>query len=140
MAPAPPRQTPPPRPGAARPLDLSPGQLPSQDRASPEPEVEVRGAQVGPDWNQAFRRWVLERLRYPEAAILLGQQGTTRIELIVDSDGHVRTMRLLRRSGSVWLDAGTMSLFRGATLPPFPPGSDPSGITVDLAVHYILIR
>lgn len=140
MPPVPPRQPAPPRPDAARPLDLSLGRMPSTGRASPEPEAEVRGAQVGPDWRNAFRRWLEEHKRYPEAARVLGQEGTTRIELIVDPDGRVRTMRLLRRSGSIWLDAGTVSLFRGANLPPFPPGADPSGVTVDLTIHYILIR
>jgi len=135
-----PSQAPPPRPNAARPLNLSLGGLPSVGRASPEPEAEVRGAQVGPDWRNAFRRWLEEHKRYPEAAVLLGQEGTTRVELIVEPDGRVRTMRLLRRSGSVWLDAGTLSLFRGARLPPFPPGADPSGVTVDLTIHYVLIR
>jgi len=140
MAPALPRQAVPPRPDAAPSLDLSLGRLPSIGRASPEPEAEVRGAKVGPDWRNAFRRWLEEHKRYPEAAVLLGQEGTTRIELIVDPDGRVRSMRLLRRSGSAWLDAGTLSLFRGANLPPFPPGADPSGVIVDLTIHYVLIR
>jgi TonB family protein len=62
------------------------------------------------------------------------------VELLVEPDGRVRSARLLRRSGSVWLDAGTLTLFRGARLPPFPPGADPSGVTVDLTINYILIR
>jgi TonB family protein len=62
------------------------------------------------------------------------------VELQVAPDGRVRSARLVRQSGSVWLDAGTLSLFRGANLPPFPPGADPGGVTVDLTIHYILIR
>lgn len=55
-------------------------------------------------------------------------------------DGRVRAARLVRRSGSVWLDSGTVNLFRGAVLPPFPPGADPGGVTVDLTINYVLIR
>lgn len=129
----------PPRPPAQRRgLDLSPGQLPRTGRDTPE--AEVRGAKVGPDWRNAFRRWLEDHKRYPENARVVGEEGTNRIEMIVDPDGRVRSARLLRRSGSVWLDAGTMSLFRNAKLPPFPPGADPSGVTVDLTINYILIR
>ena len=119
-------------------MDLSPGQLPRSGRDTPE--AEIRGAKVGPDWRNAFRRWLEDHKRYPENARVVGEQGTNRIELIVDPDGRVRSARLLRRSGSVWLDAGTMSLFRNAVLPPFPPGADPAGVTVDLTINYILIR
>ena len=122
-------------------LDLSPPSAMRQPgRDSPEAQLSVRGAQVGPDWRNAFRRWMDEHGRYPTDAAVVGDQGTTRIELIVEPNGRVRSGRLLRRSGSVWLDAGTVSLFRNATLPPFPPGADPSGVTIDLTINYILIR
>ncbi len=131
----------PPRPaGPRRGLDLSPGQLPRPGRDSPAPEASVRGAQVGPDWRNALRQWWEDHKRYPEGAAVLGEEGTTRVELIVDPDGRVRSARLLRRSGSVWLDAGTMSLFRGAKLPPFPAGADPGGVVVDWTINYRIIR
>lgn len=131
----------PPRPQPQRRgLDLSPGALHQPGRDSPEAQLSVRGAQIGPDWRNAFRRWMNDHGRYPPNAALVGEQGTTRIELIVEPDGRVRSGRLLRRSGSVWLDAGTVSLFRNAVLPPFPPGADPAGVTVDLTINYILVR
>jgi TonB family protein len=135
----PPRQAA--RPRTARPsLDLSLDSLAAIGRATPEPQAEVRGARVGPDWRNAFRAWLEANKHYPENARVVGEQGTTRVELLVEPDGRVRSARLLRRSGSVWLDAGTLTLFRGARLPPFPPGADPSGVTVDLTINYILIR
>ena len=122
-------------------LDLSPPSAMRQPgRDSPDAQLSVRGAQVGPDWRNAFRRWMDEHGRYPTNAAVVGEQGTTRIELIVEPDGRVRSGRLVRRSGSVWLDAGTVSLFRNAVLPPFPPGADPAGVTIDLTINYILIR
>lgn len=137
LNPAPPRSAAAPQRQGLRGLDLSLG--PAVGRITPEPEARIRGAQVGPDWRNAFRRWLEEHKRYPEAAVVLGQQGTTRIEMVVAPDGRVLGARLTRRSGSVWLDANTESMFRGAVLPPFPPGADPKGVTVDLTIHYVLI-
>ncbi len=130
------------RPEASRRgLDLSPPSAMRQPgRDSPDAQLQVRGAQVGPDWRNAFRRWMDEHGRYPTNAAVVGDQGTTRIELIVEPDGRVRSGRLLQRSGSVWLDAGTVSLFRNAVLPPFPPGADPTGVTIDLTINYVLVR
>jgi TonB family protein len=116
------------------------GQLPQTGRDSPEAELRVREGRVGPDWRNAFRRWMDEHGRYPTNAAVVGEQGTTTIELIIDPDGRVRSGRLLRRSGSVWLDAGTVSLFRNAVLPPLPAGSEPSGLTLELTIKYILYR
>jgi TonB family protein len=122
-------------------LDLSsPGAMRQPGRDSPDAQLSVRGAQVGPDWRNAFRRWMDEHGRYPTNAAVVGEQGTTRIELIVEPDGRVRSGKLVRRSGSVWLDAGTVSLFRNAVLPPFPPGADPAGVTIDLTINYVLVR
>ena len=122
-------------------LDLSPPRAMRQPgRDSPEAQLSVRGAQVGPDWRNAFRRWVDENVRYPVNAAVVGQEGTATVELLVDRDGRVRSGRLIGRSGSVWLDHGTVSPFRNAMLPPFPPDADPEGVVVRLTVHWVLRR
>ncbi|WP_264185673.1 TonB family protein [Roseicella aerolata] len=133
--------TPPPWPDTARQgLDLSLGSLALPGRTGPEPQVTVRGAEVGPDWRNAFRRWIDEHVRYPANAAVVGDEGTNRIQLIVDPDGRVRSWRLVRRSGSLWLDSGLEMPFRNAQLPPFPPGADPRGVEVNLTVHWHIIR
>jgi len=104
-----------------------------------EPMLAVRGAKVGPDWTNAFRRWLDENMRYPKNAIEAGHSGTNKVQLLVDPDGKVRSVRLLRQSGSVWLDAGITMPFNHATLPAFPPPVDPAGAEVDLTVHWILL-
>jgi TonB family protein len=133
----PPRQAQP-RPQGLRGMDLSLG--PSVGRMTPEPELEVRGAEVGPDWRNAFHRWIREHWRYPQAAAVLGQEGMSRVRMTVSPDGRVLGVTLVTPSGSIWLDATSVSLFRGATIPPFPPGADPRGVTIDLRMHYVLIR
>jgi TonB family protein len=128
-------------PGAPRSrLDLSPGPLATLGRNSAEAEADVRGAEVGPDWRNAFRRWVDENKRYPASAVEAGHQGRSRVQVIAEPNGKVRSVRLIGPSGSVWLDAGLVSMFRGATLPAFPPGADPNGVTIDFTMRYILVR
>jgi len=132
------------RPPAARspraPLDtaIGPEQL---GRLTPDPTLNVRGAEVGPDWRNAFRAWLDQHLRYPELARLNGEDGVVQVRITANPDGTVRSVRLLRGSGSTWLDRGTQQPFRtGVQLPRFPPGADPSGVTIDLQVTYSLIR
>ncbi|MDO9711392.1 TonB family protein [Paracraurococcus lichenis] len=121
-------------------LELSLGTLDLAKRFAPDPQVSVRGAPVSDGWLDDFRRWLSDNIRYPPNAILVGDQGVNRIRLEVGPDGRVRGARLLRRSGSVWLDAGLELPFRNAVLPPFPPGADPSGVEVDLTMYWHLIR
>lgn len=127
-------------PGPRRGLDLSPGQFARPGRDSPEPQFSVRGAKVGPDWHSALRRWWIDHRRYPANAALVGQEGVATVEMDLAPDGRVRSVRLIRPSGSVWLDAGAVSQFRGAVLPALPPGVDPSGATLTFTINYILIR
>lgn len=137
--PTPSRPSSPSRPPTRQgPLDLALG--PAIGRLTPEPETDVRGAKVGPDWRNAFRAWVEAHKRYPEMAKILQQQGSSRVELMVSPDGQVQSVRLVRGSGSVWLDSGLVNMFRGAKLPAFPPGADPKGVTINFTMHYILVR
>ncbi|RAI59039.1 energy transducer TonB [Roseicella frigidaeris] len=124
-----------------RPLDLSLGSLAAIGRADrTAPQVSVRGAQVGSDWMRAFQRWAEENIRYPQSAAVVGDQGVNRIQVLVAADGRVKSWRLVRRSGSVWLDAGLEGPFRNAVLPAFPGPVDPEGAVVDLTVNWHIIR
>lgn len=122
------------------PLDLAVAPRLLEGRASADPSVVVRGAQVGPNWNAAFRRWLDQNLRYPIRAIEEGDSGTVRVRVTARPDGTVTGVRLTGASVSPWLNSGTTRPFPGATLPAFPPGADPNGVEIDLTVNYILIR
>jgi TonB family protein len=126
--------------GPRAPLDFSLDPRLLEGRTSPDRTVQVRGAQVGPDWSNAFRRWLDQNLRYPQRAIQDGDSGTVQVRITANPDGTVRQVRLLRPSASPALNSGTSMPFVGARLPAFPPGSDPNGVEVDLTVNYILIR
>ncbi|WP_353211310.1 energy transducer TonB [Rhodovarius sp.] len=126
--------------GPRAPLDFSLDPRLLEGRTSPDRTVQVRGAQVGPDWSNAFRRWLDQNLRYPQRAIQDGDSGTVQVRITANPDGTVRQVRLLSPSASPALNSGTTMPFAGARLPAFPPGSDPNGVEVDLTVNYILLR
>jgi TonB family protein len=129
------------RPNQSRPhLDTNLDTVAMMGKYALEPLLAVRGAKVGPDWTNAFRRWLDENMRYPKSAIEAGHSGTNKVSLLVAPDGKVIGVKLLRQSGSVWLDAGITMPFNHATLPALPPPVDSAGAEVDLTVHWILIR
>jgi len=92
------------------------------------------------DWLNDLHRWWLQHGYYPEQAALAGEDGTVNIQIVVDHYGRVHTVDLTGRSGSQWLDMGAQAVFRGANLPPFPPGSPEDEITLALSINYILVR
>ncbi|MGG5820252.1 energy transducer TonB, partial [Falsiroseomonas sp. HW251] len=133
----------PPRPPSGRPqgrgTDTTVDPRFSEGAFSADPTVRVTGANVGPDWRAAFRRWLDQNMRYPQRAIQLREQGQVRVQVRVNADGTVRDVRLTQGSASPSLNFGTTFPFEGARLPAFPPPVDPNGATIDLTVNYILI-
>ena len=81
-----------------------------------------------------------EHKHYPEQAIANDEDGSSGVRITVDRYGQVTEVRLVRRSGSTWLDAGLTGLFRDARLPPFPPGTHDEAVTITFTMHYILER
>lgn len=129
--PAPPR-----RPGT---LHLSPGAV-APGPTNVLPMARIEGAEVGADWRNAFRAWLEANKRYPREAIEQGEDGTLQLHLVVEADGRVRVVDLRRPSRSFWLNRSAVAMFRGATLPPFPPGTVERSVRIDLTINYILIR
>ena len=95
---------------------------------------------IGPDWSAELTRWVDERKYYPERAVALGQQGSVMIRLVIERNGKVKKVTLVRSSGSPYLDSAWTGLFEGSRVPPFPPGTKADQITIDATMHYILIN
>ncbi|GGJ38846.1 hypothetical protein GCM10011320_53100 [Neoroseomonas lacus] len=117
-------------------LDLSPGAT----TAGPgdTEQLRVRGAQAGPDWRNAFRQWLDQNLHYPREAIDLREQGPVTVRIQTGPDGRVRGVELRTASRSIRLNFYSQSVFRGAQLPPFPPGTAEDQVTIDLTINYIL--
>jgi periplasmic protein TonB len=124
-------------PPASRGLNLSLNQSQVQDAFAHEITVEGK---IGADWLAELTQWVDERKYYPEPAIQFGQQGSVLIRMVIDRDGAVQKVTLLDSSGSPFLDSAWLGLFRGAHVPPFPPGTKANQITIQATMHYILIN
>lgn len=102
---------------------------------------DVRGAEhLGPDWLNEFSAWVEEHKHYPEPAAANLEDGTNEVTIRIARDGKVEGVEIQQRSGSRWLDLGTLSLFRGRKLPPFPPDASDDEVTIDFTMHYIIVR
>ena len=97
-----------------------------------------RGAEAGPDWRNAFRQWLDQNLRYPREAIDLREQGPVTVRINTGPDGRVRGVELRTASRSIHLNFYSQNVFRGAQLPPFPPGTAEQQVTIDLTINYIL--
>jgi TonB family protein len=119
-------------------LDLRPGAtLPGPGDVE---NLRVRGAQAGPDWRNAFRQWLDRTLRYPREAAELGEQGPVQVRITTGADGRVRSVELRQGARSIFLNHYSQAVFRGATLPAFPPGTAEEEVTIDLTINYILYR
>jgi protein TonB len=157
VKPPPPKQPPPPKPSDfPAPMNFSYG-TPSKPaaKASPgasdfsygpvrrgaaddTPFADIDGDTGGPDWRNALSRWVREHAYYPPQARRDGEEGDAKVHVIAKPDGHVTSVELIGRSGSVWLDMALQSLFRDARIPGIPGATQP--IEFNFTMHYILIR
>lgn len=103
------------------------------------PDFAIEG-RIGPDWRALLSRWVDQRKYYPYSALEMGQQGSVEIRLVIDKSGKVDAVSLLQSSGSPFLDQAWLGLFRGAHVPPFPPGTTADRIIIRATMDYILIE
>lgn len=93
----------------------------------------------GADWRNALSRWVSEHAYYPEQARRDGEEGDAQVHVVAEPNGRVKTVELIGKSGSMWLDLALLALFRDQQIPPLPYGiREP--IDFNFTMHYVLIR
>jgi len=112
---------------------------PPRDTSAAEGMIRVRGASVGKDWLERLHEWWEQHSYYPDQAVLRGEDGTVQIHVRVDRFGRVQLVELESPSGSQWLDAGAQAVFRGATVPPFPPATPEPFTDLDITIDYVLM-
>lgn len=119
---------------AARPLPVaSPVPPPPRPPAQARTQSVLRGEGGGNRYLNAVRDDILRNRIYPSLARSLGLVGTAEYELIVDRQGHLLQVRLLRSSGARILDqAGLEAIELSAPLRPLPP--DIAGDTVGMVL------
>lgn len=88
---------------SAAPLSAAPPL--AQERPAPAPERL---------WLAALQERMRERRRYPALARRLGQEGVVAVEIIVEADGSLKELGLLRPSGYPALDRAAQELVRQA--------------------------
>ncbi len=128
------------RPGGSHaPIDLSLGPLVRNGHLnSPYATVGIKG--VSDDYGSEIDSWIRRHLYYPPEAAERGEDGASRVHVVIDRSGHVKSARLVDSSGAYALDDATTGMFRGATLPPVPDDMSGDHFDIDLTVNYILIR
>jgi TonB family protein len=102
--------------------------------------ARAREADPGPDFMASLKTWWLAHRFYPPQAIEAGEDGDVQLSLIVDRQGRVTEVQLETRSGSMWLDMAGESTWRNAKLLPIPDSLGRDHLTIDLTLHYVLMR
>ena len=103
--------------------------------ASP-PRAEVPA--VDPAWQSQVASWLVSHKTYPEAARRRGEEGRVAIRFTVDRSGQVLETEVAESSGSERLDAATVALLRGASLPAFPASMARDRVTIVTSLRYTL--
>lgn len=126
--------------GTGGPIDLSLGPVVSNGKinAPYSSSTQIKG--VSDDYGNELDRWIRSHMYYPEEAARAGEEGPSSVHVELDREGHVTKVRLTGQSGSYYLDAATVGMFRNAQLPPVPPDMQGDTFPIDLTINYILIR
>ncbi len=126
-----------------------PSRTPSRESAGPvqvsssnafRPQFDISGDNLGPGWNRLIHDWIERHKYYPHEAAENGEEGVVAVSVTLGRDGHVRSVNLLQRSGSQWLDLALQALFRSQNLPPIPADFHEDQATINVQMHYILLR
>ena len=124
---------------ASRAVDLSPG-APKAGPDRAEAFFDARARRVGADWASGLQAYWAAHRYYPRQAAENGEDGTVKVELVVNRSGKVESVEVIGKSGSPWLDMAALSTWRGAQLAPFPAENPDPRTTMSLTINYILIR
>ena len=81
----------------------------------------------------AIRGAIERKLRYPALARRQGLSGQVLVGFVVERNGGIRDLRVLRGSGFGPLDDGALSAVRRAA--PFPPASFPVRVNLPVSYH-----
>ena len=116
------------------------GAVPRNPIAADGVDTRVEGADLGGDWIRLLHEWWDRHAYYPPQAAAQGEDGTTQVRLVVNRSGKVEKVELKSRSGSQWLDVGSLAIFRNAMLPPFPLSTPQDRADLLLTINFILVR
>ncbi len=101
-------------------------------RSQTAPMAGLSGAAVA-DWKSEIVMRIMSEKEYPEEARAQGTNGTAVVAFSVGASGGIRSVRLVRSSGSSILDRAAVETVRRANpVPPAPAGVPGGSFTVPL--------
>jgi TonB family protein len=106
----------------------------SQDFSITNPEERASPARR--DLMRELQAWWDAHAYYPRHASNSDEGGTVKVHLVILPDGNIWTIDRVGSSGSPSLDTAGETVFRGASVRPFPEGEPKAEI--DLSLHYVL--
>ena len=86
-----------------------------QDTLVPLPLLETKPLFANGQGEEAFTRWVFEHVKYPEEAKNKGIQGTVVASLVVNSEGEVTNIKIVRGVHPL-LDAETIRVLESSPI------------------------
>lgn len=116
------------------------GPLQASSNTAFRPQMDLSGDNLGAGWERQFKEWVDRHKYYPQEAGENGEEGVAAVTLKIGKDGRVQSVGLVQRSGSQWLDLALQALFRGQHVPGLPDNFAQPNATINVQMHYILIR
>lgn len=108
--------------------------------AMSDPSPTPGPAEISVDWQRQLIEWLRANQRYPEDARRRNLTGKTQIRFVVERDGAVTDVAILRSSGSELLDNAARALLTGAHLPAFPASMPQDAVPVSLPISFSLNR
>jgi periplasmic protein TonB len=110
---------------SAAPLTMAPPKVePTEEPVRPAPapgQASERVKRAEASWQKALVSHLNRFKRYPDAARARGSQGSVLVEFTIDRSGNVVASRVLRHSGSSFLDEEAISVLQRASPLPSPP-------------------
>ena len=88
------------------------------DEVIPFVLIEDKPSFMGGDYN-AFAKWVAQRIVYPEPAAANGIQGRVTLQFLIDVDGTVKDIKVLRSVDKMLADEAVRVVSQS---PPWAPG------------------
>ena len=87
-------------------------------------------------WINRFKDEVYRNWNIPEAANLGAARGHVDFEFVVERDGTMSSLRMLKSSGTNSLDRAAEFALRGSRLLPLPDDYGPARVTMQVSFHY----
>ncbi len=134
--PAPVRTPPPSRAKAPAPKAVASKGAPPSSANAADASARANGANRGIDWYGKLNDLAAQRVSYPKEASTYDEGGVVKVHMVIDRSGWIKSVEVVRSSGSDVLDRAAVAVFRDVHLAPFPPGTPDPPTNVEVTLHY----